>query len=282
MPSGRLREDAVTEAAVELKGVGKRYAARGNGGYRWSLRDVTLRIGPGEALGLIGENGAGKSTLARLLLAIETPDAGEAIVFGHDAVRRPRATRRLWPSLVQIVWQDPTIYLNPFLALEDTLREAFRPTADVRDASEGVAILMDLVGLPRSLSRRRPHELSGGQCQRVALARALAPRPRLLVLDEALVSLDLPLQLECMAMLARLKKSLDLTVLWVAHDLALTERLCDRVAFLHNGQLVEQGSVTRVVRSPISAPARFFVEAHRRLHSAPTTSRLGAGARDPA
>jgi ABC-type dipeptide/oligopeptide/nickel transport system ATPase subunit len=259
----------VTEAFVELEGVGKHYPTKGNRGRRWALRDVTLRIGPGEALGLVGENGAGKSTLARLLLAIEAPDAGEAVVFGHKTVRRSRATRRLWPSLVQIVWQDPTIYLNPFLTVGDTLREAARSTERGKDLSVSVTALLDLVGLPKDFARRRPHELSGGQCQRVAMARALAPRPRLLILDEALASLDLPLQLECTAMLSRLKTSLDLTLLWVAHDLALTELMCDKVAMLHEGRLVEQGSVACFMRSPISPPARAFVDAHRRLHSLP-------------
>jgi ABC-type dipeptide/oligopeptide/nickel transport system ATPase subunit len=255
----------MAEIAVELAAVSKRYRMPGNGDGRWALRNVSLRIAAGQAFGLIGANGAGKTTLTRLLLAIETPDVGDVVVFGHRTARRPRATRRLWPHLVQVVWQDPTIYLNPFLRVGDLLEEVL--PEEMKGAS--VASLMDLVGLPAHLAESRPHELSGGQCQRVALARALAPRPRLLILDEALASLDLPLQLECLEMLTRLRASLDLTLLWVAHDLALTERLCDSVALLHEGDLVEQGPVRSVIHSPVSAPARAFVEAHRRLHSMP-------------
>jgi ABC-type dipeptide/oligopeptide/nickel transport system ATPase subunit len=184
----------MSEIAVELSAVSKHYRTPAGGEGRWALRQVSLRIAAGEALGLVGANGAGKTTLTRLLLAAETPDAGLVTVFGHPTTPRSRSMRRSWPRLVQVVWQDPAIYLNPFLGVGELLREVLPQEAP--GGTPSVETLMDRVGLPVSLASRRPHELSGGQCQRVALARALAPQPKLLILDEALASLDLPLQLE--------------------------------------------------------------------------------------
>lgn len=231
------------------------------------MRDVSLRVEAGHAFGLIGANGAGKTTLTRLLLALEAPDIGEVSVFGHTTTHRSRSVRRAWPRLVQVVWQDPTLYLNPFLTVGDLLAEILAAVPPRTPTT--VSSLMGLVGLPGELAGRHPHELSGGQCQRVALARALAPQPRLLILDEALAGLDLPLQIECLEMLSRLKASLGLTLLWVAHDLALTKRLCESAALLHDGELVEQGPVDRILQAPASAPGRAFVGAHQRLHAAP-------------
>ncbi len=253
----------MTEPAIELCGVSQHYDTPGRGRGRWVLRDVSLRIEAGHAFGLIGANGAGKTTLTRLLLAIEAPAAGEVRVFGQRTTRRSRSTRRSWPRLVQVVWQDPTIYLNPFLRVVDLLGETVA-AGPPRSAAE-VSRLLEGVGLSPDLALRRPHELSGGQRQRVALARALAPQPRLLILDEALAGLDLPLQIECLERLRSLRHSLGFTLLWVAHDLALTERICDTAAFLHEGELVEQGPVCSILHAPASRAARAFVDAHRRL-----------------
>ena len=225
---------------MQMRGVSKAYPDD-KGRPRPVLERVSLSLAPGEALGLVGPSGAGKSTLARLALGVERPDQGSVLVKGKDIERIfARARRRLMRE-VQIIWQDPTVYLNPFQPVLRSIAEpleAFELAHGSRARARGLE-LMALVGLSPDLAGRLPRELSGGQCQRVGIARALALAPSVLICDEALVSLDLPAQVRTLHLLSRLRDELGLSLLFISHDEDLVGKLCARCLRLEQGGLRE-------------------------------------------
>jgi ABC-type glutathione transport system ATPase component len=231
---------------------------------------VDLRIERGEAVGLVGESGSGKSTLARALVGALRPVGGDVLLDGDDLSalhgRRLRAVRRR----IQLVPQDSLASLNPRMTIGAIIDEGLDRdlSRDVR--AERVATLLDQVALPAELRTRYPHELSGGQRQRVALARALAVRPVALVADEITSALDCSVQASILALLRDLRAELELTLVFVSHDLAVVSQLCDSVAVLYRGALVERGTTASVFGSPSDAYTR------RLLASAP---RIGAARR---
>ncbi|MDU4961747.1 MAG: dipeptide/oligopeptide/nickel ABC transporter ATP-binding protein [Sporomusaceae bacterium] len=205
------------------------------------LNRISFSVKRGECVGLIGESGSGKSTLARLLLGIERPDSGEILVEGRGL----REWRQHCPGQMSVVFQDYTTSVSPRFTVAQIVAEPlFR--LERAAAAAKVAALLERVGLPAALSVRYPHELSGGQLQRVCLARAISTQPRFIVLDEALSSLDVSVQAQIMELLKDLKAELQLTYLFIAHDLQTVANLCDQVLFLYQGQLVEQLPVERL------------------------------------
>jgi oligopeptide/dipeptide ABC transporter ATP-binding protein len=199
---------------------------------------VDLVIEPGDSVAVVGESGCGKSTLARALIGL-TPLAGGSIQFDGSplGVRRDRASMRR----IQMVFQDPSASLNPSLTVEQTLTELLRvhrivpPSAVHSRASD----LLELVELPPSLLGAYPRRLSGGQRQRVGIARALALEPDLLIADEAVAALDVSVQASVLNLLARLRRELGLTLLFISHDLAVVRHISDRVVVMYLGRIVE-------------------------------------------
>ncbi len=212
---------------------------RDGGGEVPVLRELDLELSRGEAVGVFGPSGAGKSTMARLALGLERPDAGKICFRGRDLAAMNRRELHALRRSAQIVWQDPTVYLNPYLSALDSVAEPLvvHRLADRAGRRRRAVALMDMVELPESVHLRRPYELSGGQCQRVAIARALAPGPSLLVCDEALSSLDLAQQVRLLELLARLRGELDLSLLFISHDLAAARVICDRLLGIKGGRL---------------------------------------------
>ena len=201
------------------------------------LRDVSLRLAPGEVLGIVGESGSGKSTLAKCVLGMVTDITGE------------RTVRSLRP---QMVFQDPYGSLNPVRTVGWILEEPLR-VMGMRDRFQRrkkVAQFLPLVGLEEEHLDRRPAQLSGGQRQRVAIAAALIQGSKLIVLDEPVSALDVTLQAQILRLLADLKERLGLSYLFISHDLAVVYQLCDRVAVMTDGQVVEQGDVDEVYDNP--------------------------------
>lgn len=199
------------------------------------LDRISLTLEPGEALGLTGPSGSGKTTIARIALGIETPDSGR-VLFQGKPVTDPRGrVSRHYYSRVQIIWQDPQGFLNPYLSVLTSIMEpmaAFgRGTAT--DRRQKAYHLMEMMDLPPGLAHYKPGRLSGGQCQRVAIARALSVSPELLICDEALVSLDLPQQVKIIRLLKRMQKELNLGLLFISHDNDTVNALCTRIIFLH-------------------------------------------------
>ena len=237
----------------------KVYAARRSSRGRRSqeiraLDGVSLSLRRGETLGIVGESGSGKSTLARLLVNLERPTAGRLQVAGEELASLSGASRtRAWRSNVQMVFQDPYSSLNPSMTVAEIVKEPWRVHRDVVPRSDWDAeleVLLDAVGLASRLAARKPGELSGGQRQRVTIARALALKPKLLVCDEAVASLDVSIQAQILTVLEQVRESHDVSYVFISHDLAVVRYFCDRVAVMYLGRIVEAGSGDEVYERP--------------------------------
>jgi peptide/nickel transport system ATP-binding protein len=222
----------------------------GRGSAAPALEDVSFAVERGEAFGIVGESGSGKSTLARIVAGLLTPTGGRVLVDGREATGQHAASRS-FRSRVQIVFQDPYSSLNPRARVETMLTRPLKVHDRARAGrSERVDELLELVGLGPGVRRAYPSGLSGGQRQRVAIARALAVEPELLVLDEPTSALDLSTQAQICNLLTDLRQRLNLTYLFVSHDLALVAYLCDRTLVLRRGRCVELGKADDLYYRP--------------------------------
>ena len=207
-----------------------------------ALSDVSLDVAAGRTLGIVGESGCGKSTLARIIVGLTQQDTGTIAFDGHDLSGVRRRPAEVVRSL-QMVFQDPFSALNPRMSVGDAIAEPllFHKIVPKADAAAERGRLMDLVGLAPSLAKRLPHELSGGQRQRVNIARALSVRPRVVVADEAVASLDVSVRAQILNLFSDLRDQLGLTLIFISHDLSVIDHLCDRVAVMYLGRIVEEG-----------------------------------------
>lgn len=233
------------------------------------LHGISLQIDEGECMGLIGESGSGKSTFGRVMSGLLAPDSGKVLVNGHDLyARRPdAATREAVRHAISIVFQDYTTSANPRFRVRHILGEAFRARrmagdrisseAEYKEACE----LLERVGLSGAYMDRYPHELSGGQLQRVCIARAVAIRPKILLLDEAISSLDAVTQIQVMDLLKDMQNDRGLSYLFITHDLMTITYFCDRVRFLHNGSIVESVDDISTIGSISNPYARDLLQA---------------------
>ncbi|MFP4373381.1 MAG: ATP-binding cassette domain-containing protein [Spirochaetaceae bacterium] len=216
-----------------------------------ALKGVSVSVAAGKTLGIVGESGAGKSTLARALLYLDPPDTGTVTVGGVNLGRISRRELRLMRPRLGIVFQDPNSSLNPRLTVGTSIEEALLPRLRRRAARrERVGELLSHVGLAPGDQDRLPHEFSGGQRQRIGIARALAAGPELLVLDEPVSSLDVSIQAQILNLLLDLKDELDLTYLFISHDLNVVAFLSDEIAVMNDGRIVEQGPTERLLHAP--------------------------------
>lgn len=234
------------------------FAARGGAPFGLGRRllravgGVTLELYPGQALGLVGESGSGKSTLGRAILGLEPISAGRVSYDGTPVnPGRPADIARLRRESA-MVFQDPYGALNPKLTAAQAIAEVLRVHRRVPPAQvpARVAELLATVGLGPDLGGRRPGALSGGQCQRVGIARALAIGPRLMVADECVAALDVSIQGQIINLFMELRETMELALIFIAHDLALVRRLCDRVAVMYLGAIVEEGPTEAVFADP--------------------------------
>ena len=235
---------------VEVRGLVKEFEVKGHrgSGLVKAVTDVDLDVMPGEAVGLVGESGSGKTTLARNILRLIEPTAGTIRLEGTDITHlRGESMRKLRPR-IQVVFQDPVGSLDPRMSVFDLIAEPLRTHRKLSRGQLGTTVerLIDEVGLVQQLRDRRPHELSGGQCQRVAIARAISLQPRLLILDEPTSALDVSVQAQVLELLVRLRAEHDLAYLLISHDLGVIRYLCERVAVMYLGRIVEEGSTERI------------------------------------
>ncbi len=243
------------EALLQAESLHKRFAVQGRrGAMLHAVDDVSLHIGAGESVGLVGESGCGKSTLARLLARLLDPSDGRIVFAGQQLgeIRAERFARTPQRAAIQMVFQDPTDSLNPRFSARNAIAEPLRlltglSGAEVDARVDEVALQ---VGLPLALLPRYAHQLSGGQKARVGIARALAVKPRLLILDEPTAALDVSVQAVVLQLLADLRRQLGLSYLFVSHDLNVVRLLTDRVAVMYLGKIVEVGPSEQLFRAP--------------------------------
>jgi oligopeptide/dipeptide ABC transporter ATP-binding protein len=235
-----------------------------------AVREVDLEVRQGNALGVVGESGCGKSTLGRLLLGLLPPSGGRAMFDEQDLSAVPRSARRALRRRMQIVFQDPYGSLDPRRRVGDQIADGLliHRLADRRGATERVAALLRQVGLVPGHAARFPHEFSGGQRQRIAIARALAPQPDFIVADEPVSALDVSVQAQVINLLAELRQKLDLALLFISHDLHIVRHLCDRVAVMYLGRVVEEGPTDVVFRAPAHPYTRALIAAAPTLRNA--------------
>ena len=222
------------------------------GGRRWlrAVDGVSFSISEGEALGLVGESGCGKSTVAKLIMRLLTPTGGRIVFMGRDITGLGRREMRPIRRNMQIVFQDPFASLNPGMKAGAIAAEPRLVHERRRPAAGEVAELLELVGLDPGDAGKYPHEFSGGQRQRISIARALALRPKLLVLDEPVSALDVSIQAQIINLLIKLKNDLGLAYLFIAHDLSVVRHVCEQVAVMYLGRIVEQGRREEVFSRP--------------------------------
>ena len=234
----------MTEPLLEVRDLRKHYTSRaflGGGSVTKAVDGVSFAVQPGEVLGLVGESGCGKSTLGRTILKLTEPTGGAIRFAGEDITAWSR--RRMLPlrRRMQIIFQDPFSSLNPRLSIGSILAAPFEihRLAAGSELRDRVAGLLRLVGLPAEAALRHPHEFSGGQRQRIGIARALALQPQLIVADEPVSALDVSIQAQIINLMQRLRAELGLTYLFISHNLAVVSQMCDRVAVMYRGRLVE-------------------------------------------
>ncbi|WP_250523581.1 MULTISPECIES: ATP-binding cassette domain-containing protein [unclassified Caballeronia] len=220
-----------------------------------ALKEIALNIARGESVGVVGESGSGKTTLTRCILGLEPITSGRIEFDGTDLASLTAAQMRDMRARIQIVFQDPYASLNPRMSVRDIVAEPMqihraRLGLDGRRQTDRVMELLEMVGLGPRHASRFPHEFSGGQRQRIGIARALAVKPELLILDEPTSALDVSVQAQVLNLLQSLQDSLGLTYLFISHDLGVVRYVCDRVALIYRGELVEQGPTERVFDDP--------------------------------
>jgi len=246
----------MTELLVKAHNLTKSFQTQGffrrKGRPLTAVDGVSLEIEKGEVLGLVGESGCGKSTTGKLLLRLLEPDTGQVFFGGEEITSVGRTKLQDLRRQMQMIFQDPYSSLNPRQSAGEIIAEplAIHNLGNKRERKERVAELLELVGLEKKHADRLPHELSGGQRQRVGIARALAVEPSFIVADEAVSSLDVSMRAQILNLLKDLQKKLELTYLFIAHDLSIVRYLSQRVAVMYLGQIVEMGDTRSIFYHP--------------------------------
>jgi len=261
---------------VSVENLTKHYPERGGvfAGKRMirAVDGVSFEIAAGETLGLVGESGCGKSTLGRAILRLHEPTAGRVQIDGTDVTSLGAAPLRAFRRKAQIIFQDPYASLNPRMTIAQTLAEPLEIHGlggDRAGRRRRVTELLERVGLRPDQAERYPHEFSGGQRQRIGIARALAVEPKFIVADEPLSALDVSIQAQIVNLLVDLQRAEKLTYLFISHDLKIVEHLCDRVAVMYLGKIVELATATALYTRPRHPYTQALLSAVPRLTADP-------------
>ncbi|WP_058269949.1 ABC transporter ATP-binding protein [Olsenella massiliensis] len=220
-----------------------------------AVRGVTIKLMPGETIGIVGESGCGKSTTANVMCGLQAPTSGRVYFEGTDVTRRTADLRRKMGRVVSVVFQDPATALNPRMVVHDQLLDPMlvHQIGTSQEQEMRIAQLVDLVGLPKSALRALPGQLSGGQRQRVAIARAMALEPAAIIADEPTSALDVSVRAQILNLLTDLKRDLGLSMIFISHDIQTVRYISDRIIVMNHGQVVEEGSAKDVFERPTDA-----------------------------
>lgn len=257
-----------SEKLLEIKNLHKSFPIKGKlfakdiGTVR-AVNGVSLSIAKGEVLGLVGESGCGKSTLGRCILRLIEPDGGEVLFEGANLLRLSGREMKAHRRDMQIIFQDPYASLNPRMTVGDAIGEGLlvHGIAKGTEKREKILELLSMVGLRPDSIDKYPHEFSGGQRQRIGIARALALYPKFIVADEPVSALDVSIQAQIINLLESLKNDLGLTYLFISHDLRIVEHLCDRVAVMYLGEIVETAKTSDIYSNPLHPYTRALLSA---------------------
>ena len=237
---------------LEVTGL-KKYFHVGKKQVLKAVDGVSFSIGRGQTLGLVGESGCGKTTVGRTLLRIYEPDGGRIIFDGQDVSKVSRRESKELTKRMQMIFQDPYASLNPFFTVGEIVGEGLeihKICASAAEKRERINELLNMVGLSKDHANRFPHEFSGGQRQRVGIARALALNPEFIVCDEAISALDVSIQAQVVNMLCKFQREMNLTYLFIAHDLSMVRHIAHQTAVMYLGMLVEYGDTEAVYSHP--------------------------------
>jgi ABC-type glutathione transport system ATPase component len=236
------------DAIVSARELTKIYSARGV--KHTAVDAVSFDVPTGTIFGIVGESGSGKTTVAKMMLSLVRPSSGQMLIEGIDVARASRGDRRQLHRTIQVVFQDPYSSMNPRLRIRRILAEGITRVKPRDQVDAEVDRLLGIVGLPNRYASLLPHELSGGQRQRVAIARALSVGPSVLVADEPVSALDVSMRGQVLNLLASLRTELNLTCIFISHDLGVVRQLCDDVVVMRLGQVVERGDPEAVFSNP--------------------------------
>ena len=222
---------------------------------------ISFEVQSGQCLGIIGESGSGKSTAAGMITRLIDPTEGKIVLDGQDITRLKGRQLQMAYRKMQMVFQTPMESFDPRRTLGEGIGESLRNFGLCKaEVNRQVAQLLNQCGLPADFARRYPHQVSGGQCQRAAIARAIAIQPKLLICDEATSALDVTIQKEILALLRQLREALELSILFICHDIALVQQFCDWVLVMYKGSIVEEGVPDEVIRNPQNDYTKRLIE----------------------
>lgn len=224
-----------------------------------ALNSINFDLNQGECIGLVGESGCGKSTTAKMIIGLLKPDSGEIFFNGHEIQNlKGKALKNLYKD-VQMVFQTPQASFDPRCKLGDSIMESMI-NYKILDARKRMIKLLNLVELNKEIADCYPHQVSGGQCQRAAIARALAINPKLIICDEITSALDATTQTQIAELLKRLQKQIGLSLILICHDLALVQKLCDRLLVMYQGNIIEEGIPNEVIQNPKQDYTKLLVD----------------------
>lgn len=256
---------------LELTELNKCYAAPGHGSVQ-ALCNVNLQLYPGECLGIVGESGSGKSTLARCITHLEKVTSGQMVYRGKDITQLKGEPLRQLYKQVQMVFQEPSSIFNPRTSIGKFVREPLLNYKMLRrsEAETAVLRLLERVGLPAEAADKYPHELSGGEQQRAVIARAIGVQPDIILFDEATSALDAPIQQQMLDLLVQLRRETGVSCMFISHDLAVVQKVSDRVAVMNKGEIVEvleSAKLTTAARHPYTRSLMASVLSVRKMRN---------------